>query len=414
MMSSINRHFTNDIANRFFCLALVILMCLRHAVGVAIPLPFVSLLSLAVFLTAQPRRAFLNKPLAWFVAIYGLSLLLHPAPELWLRTQRFLALLIGMLCFSPLLTSDSLAKTRLRISAITYYVLSAMVFLSFLVWLASFIQFGENGIWKSGIHNYGFCGIFKMGMVLSPVSAIIAITAAFLLLEGKCKIKPFLNGLILLTGVIMCVAGGSRIASVGLFLSLASLLIMKRHVLAQMLHSRLAIAMALSGTILLIASSPYALSVIRHKNMIGESHGSLFYSRERLWHDRIEEFASSPLTGIGYANEFPSERNKGSLTEIEPGSSWLALLSYGGLTGLGCFLWFSSSLARMLYRIRDDGRFPLCVAILLFLVINAFTEGWLMFAGSIIFPVFWLAASAVWAATCNRKKHNIKSSYEND
>ena len=89
-------------------------------------------------------------------------------------------------------------------------------------------------------------------------------------------------------------------------------------------------------------------------------------------------------------------------------------MSYGGLVGLGCFLWFSSSLARMLYRIRDDGRFPLCLAILLFLVINAFTEGWLMFAGSIIFPVFWLATSAVWAATCNRKKHNIKSSYEND
>lgn len=414
MMSSINSLLTNDRANRVFCLALVILMCLRHAVGVAIPLSFVSLLSLAVFLTSHPRRTFLNKSLACFVAIYGLSLLLHPAPEPWLRTQRFLAFLIGMLCFSPLLTSDSLAKTRLRISAITYYVLSAMVFLSFLVWLASFIRFGEDGIWKSGIHNYGFCGIFKVGLVLSPVSAIIAITSAFLLLEGKCKIKPFLNGLILFTGIIMCVAGGSRIASVGLFLSLASLLIIKRHVLAQMLHSRLAIAMALSGTILLIASSPYALSVIRHKNMIGESHGSLFYSRERLWHDRIEEFASSPLTGIGYANEFPSERNKGSLTEIEPGSSWLALMSYGGLVGLGCFLWFSSSLARMLYRIRDDGRFPICLAILLFLVINAFTEGWLMFAGSIIFPVFWLATSAVWAATCNRKKHNIKSSYEND
>lgn len=404
MKSSINRHFTNDKANRVFCLALVILMCLRHTIGVAIPLPFVSLLSLAVFLTSHPRRVCLNTPLAWFVAIYGLSLLLHPAPELWLRTQRFLAFLIGMLCFSPLLTSDSLAKIRLRISATTYYVLSAMVFLSFLVWLASFIQFREDGIWKSGIHNYGFCGIFKMGMVLSPVSAIIAITAAFLLLEGKSKIKPFLNGLILLTGIIMCVAGGSRIASVGLFLSLASLLIMKRHVLAQMLHNRLAIAMALSGTILLIASSPYALSVIRHKNMIGESHGSLFYSRERLWHDRIEEFASSPLTGIGYANEFPSERNKGSLTEIEPGSSWLALMSYGGLVGLGCFLWFSAGLARMLYRIRDDGRFPLCLSILLFLVINAFTEGWLMFAGSIIFPVFWLATSAVWAAADNRKK----------
>ena len=181
-------------------------MCLRHAVGVAIPLSFVSLLSLAVFLTSHPRRTFLNKSLACFVAIYGLSLLLHPAPEPWLRTQRFLAFLIGMLCFSPLLTSDSLAKTRLRISAITYYVLSAMVFLSFLVWLASFIRFGEDGIWKSGIHNYGFCGIFKVGMVLSPVSAIIAITSAFLLLEGKCKIKPFLNGLILFTGIIMCLS----------------------------------------------------------------------------------------------------------------------------------------------------------------------------------------------------------------
>ena len=34
MMSSINSLLTNDRANRVFCLALVILMCLRHAVAV--------------------------------------------------------------------------------------------------------------------------------------------------------------------------------------------------------------------------------------------------------------------------------------------------------------------------------------------------------------------------------------------
>ncbi len=241
-----------------------------------------------------------------------------------------------------------------------------------------------------------------MGMILSPVAAVVTIVSAAMALSLADNQKAYVStiyGLMVVIGILMCAVGGSRISFLGLAISLLTLLTIRRKSLAGILKKRTAATVLTCGVLAIIALMPLASNVIRHKNAIGESHGTILYSRQELWSDRIEEFKTSPLTGIGYANELSSDsESEDSLREIEPGSSWLSLLSYGGITGASSFLWFLLLLGKRLIHSRNNHRFPLLFSLLLFLLVNASTEGWLMFAGSIMFPVFWLTVSAIWEA----------------
>lgn len=399
-----------DITSRKLCIVLCVTLafavCLRHTPLCPIPLAAISLLSLLVFLASVRASVSVCIPLACFVATYGILLAIHPEPATWLRSQRFIAFTIGMCCFSPLFQSSRLVQAQHIIAKATYVVLSVLVFISFLIWVICLLRWGENGIWSHGFHNYGFCGAFRMGMILSPVAAVVTIVSAAMALSlvgaQQLKEKAYVSatyGLMVVIGILMCAVGGSRISFLGLAISLLALLTIRRKSLAVILKKRTAATVLTCGVLAIIALLPLASNVIRHKNAIGESHGTILYSRQELWNNRIEEFKTSPLTGIGYANELSSDsESEDSLREIEPGSSWLSLLSYGGIIGASSFLWFLLLLGKRLIHSRNNHRFPLLFSLLLFLLVNASTEGWLMFAGSIMFPVFWLTVSAIWKA----------------
>lgn len=376
-----------------------VFLCLRHGFGIQIPLPVVSLLSAAVVVVAwmKDRAITIDVPLAAFVAVYGLGLALHPTPEPWLRSQRFIAFVIGLSCFSPLLQSGSLAKARRVAAVVMYAALVVMVALSFLTWLGCLALHGTDGVWLAGFHYYGFRGVFDMGMSLSPAAAMVAIVALSRLFRCTRRRNAVVFGALFMIGFIMCAVGGSRMSFLGLAVSVVTLALLNRGEIARLMRRRRVVITVVAGVLVFAFVAPGAFTVIKHKNSLGGRHHSVIYSREELWGNRIEEFKSSPLVGIGYANEHPSARNdNGNLSRIEPGSSWLSLLSYGGLAGAGVFLWFLVSLARRLFCIRHRRQFPPLLAMLLFLAVNATTEGWLMFSGALMFPIFWMTVSSIY------------------
>jgi len=379
------------------CLSLGFLACLRHGAGIDIPLPVLSLLSVSVVLTAWSREVVVNRPLLALVVVLGAGLILHPFPETMLRSGRFLAFVIGLIGFSPLLVSGKLCRCRDMIAGSIYVTMSVMVSVSFLVWISCLAVVGNDAILFTWFHHYGFRGVFRMGMTLSPISATVAIIALSRLIDSGSRRQAVVSACLFSVGVVMCLAGGSRIALAGLCVSLVAFAILKRHALKGLFKRKAAKVAALCMLSLIAISMPSALSVIAYKSRVAENHGSLIYSRLTLWENRMEEFRSSPVIGIGYANEFPSPQNGGGdLHKLEPGSSWLSLLSYGGVIGAGTFLVFLILLTRRLLRNRSDRRFPLCASLLLFFLINGISEGWLLFAGSLISPLFWLTTSRIW------------------
>lgn len=401
-------------ANTLLCIALGVVVCVRHSAALPIPLPVVALLSLLVVFTGLTDKPRISIPLVTMTLVYAISLAVHPKPEFWLRAQRYVAFLIGLLCFSPLIQSAGLSHSRKVVTKNIFLTLTAMVGLSLVVWIYHMAYFGKEGIWAEGIYHYGFKGVFNMGMALSPSAAIVALYGAAKSLDSQCRRHTYGWTLVMIIGIIMCVAAGSRTSVAGLAISLIALGWINRRRIFQSVRTPAGITVAACGIIIVLAALPTALSVIKLKNAVGTSHESIFYSREQLWEDRWKEFCSSPLTGIGYANEFPSETNEGGVDKIEPGSSWLSLLSYGGIAGMAAFMWFFIPILAKLWRDNVTHKRPapqtvalsLPITLLLFLIINASTEGWILFGGALMFPIFWLTISTISEMPSHRNNSN--------
>ena len=150
-----------------------------------------------------------------------------------------------------------------------------------------------------------------------------------------------------------------------------------------------------------------------------EDQGDIFASRTYFWEARLREFESSPLIGVGFASVDPtlSETNAFDSTNgrVEPGSSWLAVLS---MTGLAGFIPLVSLLllqiANLLRRQTNSSDDTLYGALLFFFIVHMFAEGYIFSAGSGLFFYFWLLLGKIDASNyfdSNINKSENEKSY---
>ncbi len=379
-------------------IVLGIMICLRYAVYITIPLPVITALSLVIILLARIyRNTRYCIPLLIFLLYYGATLFIHSDSELLVRLSRYVAFAIGILLFSPLLMSKQLTLARKYIFVTIFRTLLMMVLISFFIWIYCAIMGYE--ISDSHFYYYGFKGIFDSGMVLSPAAGVVAIISLH-----KSLTTSSLRILWLTTTLISattCVAAGSRIAVLGMITAFIVESVLMRNELKDIFSDfkyKIASIIVLLG---LVAISPAAFKVINHKISIGQAHNSIIYSRQKLWTTRIDEIRTSPLIGIGYANEstaLSSENATHKPTNIEPGSSWLSLVSYGGIIGSGIFGWFSYKMFSKISANRHKKYVIPTIALLTFFFVDGIAEGWLMFSGALLFPIFWQTCSAAFMA----------------
>ena len=127
-----------------------------------------------------------------------------------------------------------------------------------------------------------------------------------------------------------------------------------------------------------------------------EMGGSMMYSRERKINARIAEFKSSPIVGIGFATVDPAldvvNWEKGY---VEPGTSWLAVLSMTGLLGFSaflmiCFLTFKKVISQedMFFECALGGMY-------VYYLIHLVAEGYIMAPRSFLNMLFWLVVGAI-------------------
>lgn len=389
-------HRTRLILVQTLSVILASAICVRCSGLIDIPLPVITALSLIVLAACIEKQITLCFPLASLVIYYGLTLIMHPEPELPLRASRFAAFTIGMLIFSPLLTSPWLRLAKERIGKMMFWILAIMVAASFAIWI--YCMATGRQMSDTTFFYYGFKGIFDKGMTLSPIAGFISVITLHKALATNKPTHAAYWTIATVISIITCVAAGSRIATVAMIASITIETLLMRDCLKKHLAGIRSRILATAAILSLAALSPLALQVIVHKNAIGDSHDSLIYSRQEIWATRIKEISSSPFIGIGYANEYPrpSWKNEpGKLTYLEPGSSWMSLLSYGGIIGAALFCWFMSATAKNIYRTRHSRMTPLTISLLTFFLVDGIAEGWLLFAGALMFPLFWLTCSLI-------------------
>lgn len=118
-------------------------------------------------------------------------------------------------------------------------------------------------------------------------------------------------------------------------------------------------------------------------------------TRKVLWSARWREFSNNPLFGVGIGQGFGGEDagvviDAAGNINVEPGSSYLALLSMTGVVGTACFAYL---IIRTFFQIwRQKSRLNLMEMLIIgvFLSFHMVSEGWIYAVGSPFCFLFWL------------------------
>ena len=131
------------------------------------------------------------------------------------------------------------------------------------------------------------------------------------------------------------------------------------------------------------------LNGVIQKNEANLAEGSFIASREDKWNARISEFESSPIIGIGFAAVDPALDVVGLGGTIEPGSSWLAVLSMSGIIGGILFLSVFLSGYKACRKMHTD-KDALLSGLLTLFAVHMIAEGYVFAAGSFLCYLLWL------------------------
>lgn len=372
--------------------ALGLLLTLRHIEGIngttpiIIGLYLLAAISVGTISVKAKEKVSFNYPLLLFFGACALSLIIgrpEPLKYCWLRLAGFI---IALAAISPAVSSPSFSILRKGIWRGWWIGAIILTILSFFALL-----FAITTSRTDDFQNFGFRGIMVLGMSLSPIAALTAIYALY---QSLCIFLGRNRRIVWLAlycaATITAIAGGSRIAVVGLIAVSAIILAFGWRKGQRKLTLGLFVVIVAIGTVSI--ASPAINSSIRYKTSLAIDAGNPFSSRLDKWGGRLTEFQSAPLTGIGFCAQTVFNSPYDDETYIlsggspEPGSSWLSLLAQTGLLGTGVFLMFLIPASINLLRNPN----PLMLAVFAFLLMNGCCEGWLLYAGNILFPVFWL------------------------
>jgi O-antigen ligase len=158
-------------------------------------------------------------------------------------------------------------------------------------------------------------------------------------------------------------------------------------------------AATLLPTVLLAMSSGSGDALLNDDSLLGEMtqmlrNKGITNTRAALWDARIEDYKAYSVFGIGIGMGAGAGIgvHEGQIS-IEPGSSYLAILSMTGTTGTVAFFLLAVSLGRHFMRtmnsIPQTTKIEL-LSLLTLLSVHALAEGWILAVGSLFCMIYWL------------------------
>ena len=309
--------------------------------------------------------------------------------------ERLALFVVVLLLVSPLVESKGLLLFRMKAFRYILRILTVLSALSFPCYYLG-INFMIRGEMDYLAAVGGFGGLYSHSMLLGPMSAISSITLLSSVIhssegaKGAWRILPLV---LLLCTMGSTLLSASRVAIFGMFL--VFVVIFVKHYatgLFRFLRYSLLIGLLLYSTApLWVGLFDRVMTKQQHNKEMG---GGMFYSRINKWHARLYEINESPIIGVGFAAIDPRsgdyyERRSGT---IEPGSSWLYILSSMGLLGFVAFVSFALRRYVLLIRYIHLSSYHATVAgSVLFLAISMVAEGYIFSAGSFLCLLVWLS-----------------------
>ena len=394
-------HSTWNSKTSLIALLFVALELLNNSIFPMIIRPLGPLLQAALYgsfiliiVSSYPKFKFQQKTILLLVGT-ATSLVVNEVDAKYGTGIRWILWILLLSSVGPLLSSKTLLIIRHKILK---YFLNGFLIITILSFIYSAI----------GLPNIGrgnFAGLMNQSMVLGPVAAISGIYTFYkYLTKNRLKTKYIYIALSGISGLVVVLAA-SRLAFAGYIAGMVFLFAKPfKH---RVIYALLIISM---GVIVYSRIDDGAEEVEQSidKGLVEKGTNN---SRETLWNDRIREFKSSPIFGVGFSaqNDYITDVDAGGGGgRVEPGSGYLMILSMTGIFGLALFLWYFYFLfnsKRFWSEIFKDETYKL--SIFAFFAVHFVGEGYIYSAGSMLASLFWLMVGITFPYT-NIKKRKVR------
>jgi O-antigen ligase len=231
-----------------------------------------------------------------------------------------------------------------------------------------------------------FSAFMTQSMLLGPLCGMGIVVATARALHQK----SWRWGAVALAGMIPLMASGSRLATLSTLAAGCFFLIKRKPVLG--IGGALLVALAVVKFLHSAETDAERDQTVNFTTAL--AHKGTGNSRSELWQSRIDDFKSSPFVGVGIGLGAGNgvTKNAGGSIRIEPGSSYLAVLSMTGIFGA---LSFTGALGALLFRfamVRSPQSLEKDILSVMgvFLAVHGVAEGWILGFGSPLCLIFWL------------------------
>lgn len=322
----------------------------------------------------------------YFILAIIISVWVNDIPALFKVHFRMLAFFSLTLLVGPFIINDRLIRFRRLLFIRSLLVLRVVIIISFV------LKFIAPAI---AMNRSGFCGLTFHSMVLSPISGICLLYSLYrlsLATTNTCRAKEMVY--IGISFLVLLLSGSRGALGATLAASAFYYIRLYRNQMGKLLKISAFVSMLALST-----SSiwwPYTERV-RQKMESNENAGGATSSRDRIWQDRMDEFKAFPIFGVGFSSYnldyVKSKRTVNKKTgTLEPGSSWLFLLSSLGLFGFLALLLPFAYAVYTLYKNLDTGfNGGLLSSILVLFAVHMFVEGYITAAGVYLCLFLWLS-----------------------
>lgn len=383
------------------------------------PIPYSSVLYYALLiylaLLSIVKHQQESKSAILFVLVCALSILFgNPSPlfKSWMRLGLF-ALLVT--AYFPVFRSEYFDKLKVRAFPLMLIILGFTSVGSFIAYF-----FGINYMTKAfgafadsvTVDTAGwFGGLTYQSMMLGPICALALTFFVWLMIEKmRTKRMKWMVGTLAFMALCCMMLTASRSANAAGIIGVIIILFLNYRTRLGKI-AQIAIIIVVGIFALSPIYMPYADKVLS-KQMNNASSGSTFASRAGRWEHRMEEFSEYPFFGYGFVAI--DTKNVGeympSTGIIEPGSSWLAILSMTGIAGMVCFLvMFLSTCSKLynLFRYDDDEWALLHLGILAVFSIHFIAEGYVFSGGGALCFLFWFFFGCAYSFARNPIEYSL-------
>lgn len=314
---------------------------------------------------------------------------------------RFMAFTTLVVAFTPILSS---IKKNIYCYKFIVYSCILLVFVGFINYYA--YETGALDI-SEGLRVYaGTIGTNYLGMLCSM--GIVYLASLIMYYKSIRKKYILICSIFLILGLIICLLlSSSRNSIVSVIISLIFMSYIR-------FKGNIAKIIGIISflTFISVITFPlwqdYTLGISDKQE--GQFENFDMKSRKSYWQDRLDEFKSSPIIGIGFANiSNPTEFSK-KTGIIETTTGWGALFSQLGI--IGAFLFISLTIKNIIFLLSHKGAcyiYCLLIGLLVFFTINSIGEGYITTVGCQFTIYFWTVQGLIYAL---RKKY-IKEDFFN-